>query len=409
MDVEKFRKRSMDEEEVVFGSSPNAVASSPASTGTEGSVKEAVKRWEKEFAAVMGSSTRTKTSKANITLKYDGDDSYSGSIEDVYEDEYDARDDDEDDNKSFEMELTVLARSETLLTEELSRLASPSPVGVAHEGRAGTSTRTGRIPPRRPDPPANGTRFGRPTLSIRVDHHPPTRGGTHQQLPQHSQLLEEPGYEYSSDSSCRQYPLPDPEEQIMYHRSPRRQHSQQLQQQQDPSFQPLSPQSVLSPRRRRRKSVCRYRCCHKSGLVRVVFVVFATTVLLLAVLLPLRKQHDLLKQQTLHVVDFLVSHGISTREDLESLGSAQYRAAQWISKDASDQVGRRRSWSGGRNDPVSLDLIDRYVVAVLYFSLGGGEPGVWPRTTMMIFLKRRLESMNAKRTSSEILFPLESH
>jgi hypothetical protein len=383
MDVEKFRNNSpLDEEEVVFGSS-NVVS-------TESSVKEAVERWEKELEAALGNGRTKKSVLRSISLNDNSSVSSSHSFgsDDIYEDEY-LYDDHHDGNNSFEMEMNALAHSETLLTEELSRLDSLSPLSSHEEPM---------IPLRRPDPPTSdkspeqfsSSTLGRPLL-VRVD-----RQARISQLPQNSQAFVD---------SSRRHPLPDPEEQ-QESSSPGREEIFDR----PPWLQPRSPSSTSSPpwRRPRRRSIRRSRCCRKITLVRIVGVVLSTAFVIAAVILPLylrRTQQDL-QLKTLHVVDFLIAHDISSREDLERYGSPQYRAAKWISE---DQVRQQQHswWPIGGWYSVFPDVLDRYIIAVLYFSLGGGE--VWPEE-LNFMTPQHICTWNTKRqplpsNGSDIIMP----
>jgi hypothetical protein len=380
MDVEKFRNSALDEEEVVFG-----IGESSNTENAEVSVKDAVERWERELEAALNlgnATTPTPTpttrpsssSRAVLTsISLDGNVSVSSSSssssrsrsnsnsnsKDIYEDEYNLYDHNNQDennnnnntNQSFEMELNALAYSETLLTEELSRLdySLSSPLSSSHD--QGQPTCLLRDPSRRsPDPP----------VLLRL----PDPEEQHESIDQY-EICEEPSLlQPLSPSSSRTVSLP-----VSLVSSPR-----------------TSTSTSTSRRSRRRRSIWRSRCCcSKLVLVRIFGVVVSTAFMIAAILLPLylrpRTQQDL-QQHTLHIVDVLIAHEISTREDLERFGSPQQRAAEWISE---DQVRQQQGywWSrplsssiiGGETSVSSSDLLDRYVLAVLYFSLGGGGGG----------------------------------
>lgn len=119
-------------------------------------------------------------------------------------------------------------------------------------------------------------------------------------------------------------------------------------------FQPLPPLPSVAPQSSRCRPLCR------STLSRLLFFVFSLACLIMAVKLPawIQEQNQSAEQKLLHFVDFLASHGISAREDLERYQSPQYRAAastvRWKSKE---------------------DVLIRYVLSVLYYALNGEA---WP-------------------------------
>lgn len=95
----------------------------------------------------------------------------------------------------------------------------------------------------------------------------------------------------------------------------------------------------------------------------------STALLVLALLVPLGRRHQAqtVDLRRLHLVDFLAQLGISTRHDLESYGSPQYRAVEWLTSTTI------RPWGWTTRKSKDLVLLDRYVLAVLYYSLGGDQ------------------------------------
>lgn len=68
-------------------------------------------------------------------------------------------------------------------------------------------------------------------------------------------------------------------------------------------------------------------------------------------------------------MDVLADTGISKRELLEDPSSAQYRAARWIAAEDLEQVDIPIN----ENQPAPFEFVQRYVLAVLYFTLNGSN------------------------------------
>lgn len=121
-------------------------------------------------------------------------------------------------------------------------------------------------------------------------------------------------------------------------------------------FQPLP--SLSSPSTTSSRET-HHRCCN-STFIRALCLMVSTGLLMVVFILPwrLQLQTQSSEQQLLHFIDFLAGHGISTRDELLTYESPQYRAAAWSVQRKSDE-----------------DALNRYVLAVLYFSLNGDS---WP-------------------------------
>jgi hypothetical protein len=108
------------------------------------------------------------------------------------------------------------------------------------------------------------------------------------------------------------------------------------------------------------------------------------------------EQDDAVLMKMMQFQDFLVGHGISSRHDLDRYGSPQFKAVEWLTMSVSAASGSSSSiedsisqyyydwWfnndddetkytllGAGENARSSLQVLDRYVLAVLYFSLNG--------------------------------------
>jgi hypothetical protein len=96
-------------------------------------------------------------------------------------------------------------------------------------------------------------------------------------------------------------------------------------------------------------------------------------VLILAVAIPLSKEEDTLwwlkhSDRYASIENYLVGTGVSKASDLQKEASPQHMAAKWLAnKDGMKMLAPERLTD------VDIGLIERYVLAVFYFSTGGPE------------------------------------
>jgi hypothetical protein len=97
-----------------------------------------------------------------------------------------------------------------------------------------------------------------------------------------------------------------------------------------------------------------------------ILVVLLFLVIIVAIAVPLANKEKEHPPRTADVVGFLAENGVSKLEDLHTEGTPQNKAATWIA-----DVDRLHV-------PMStkIKFIDRYVLTVLFFALGGDE--TWP-------------------------------
>jgi hypothetical protein len=171
----------------------------------------------------------------------------------------------------------------------------------------------------------------------------------------------------NSSSAHRPVPrdIPDPEE-----------HRSTFDRSENPWFPPVSPSRPSSSLKRRSRRQSRRHLCQCSNFWRVLCIALSLTLVILGIVLPLvfKRQGQTSQTEAMQFQNFLVGRGISSREDLDRYESPQYRAVEWLTTDK----GSRRSWWQpilGENSYTS-EVLDRYVLAVLFFSLNGGS---WSR------------------------------
>jgi hypothetical protein len=123
--------------------------------------------------------------------------------------------------------------------------------------------------------------------------------------------------------------------------------------------------SQLPPAKELRNRLrARYSRKHRRRPITMLISFLVVLVIVLAIILSIMLVDD--KERTNEVINFLVQHGISKWDDFQNPATPQYKAAKWIA----DRDGLRVKVS------TKHAFLDRYVLAVLFYALGGDT--TWP-------------------------------